>query len=1279
MGNFFVHIYNFFERRRALLWSLLAVSVGVLAFFALKVRYNEQITNIFPDNEEGRRQAAIFDRLKIMDKVIVMFSSSDPEESIACADEFEARLMASRGADYILSITSDTGEGQMDGTIDFIYDNLPVYLTDRDYLRLDSLLTDENIAGSIEGTRLRLASPMGMALRDVVLRDPLGIATDKFAALQNFSSITNYEIYSGHIFSPDLSTMLMVIEPLYGISDTKANDVLISAIERCARETAEAGFDKVQTEYFGGPSVAVHNARRIKADTALSLGIALAITILFIFAAFRNRWAVLLITTPVIFGALFALGMIWLTGHHTISAIAVGAGAAVLGIALSYSIHVISHANHTSDPRQIIRDLAWPLTIGSFTTIGAFVGLLFTSSQLLRDFGLFAALTLVGTTLFCLIFLPHMLRSGRPQGTPNGVQRFVERISGYAYDRNRILVWAVVAITVVCLFFYGRVRFDSDMMNLNYMPQQLKQAEEKLKGFSPAGENSVLMVSTGVDFESAYGSYLATNKLLSELHGEGKVAGYVSAADFLLPPSVQAERMEIWNDYWDNGRLERVIESVEKSAAINGFRTDAFGKFAATLRKNHTPVDFTGENAPALFRDRINVTEEGSVMLISHVKIPSESKEEVYARFSSLPEVVIVDRSYYASKMVRSVNDDFYLVLFISSILIFVALLISYGRIELTLMAFMPMFISWIIILGLMAMMGIEFNIVSIILSTFIFGIGDDFSIFIMDGLLAEYRDGKKMLTAHKTAILFSAFTVIVGLGVLVLAKHPAMHSLALVSVLGILTVIAVSYILQPVVFSLFVTSQTQRGGFPYTLAGLANTIYCFSYFLLLCLLLQTVIVAILPFIPGAGRRKLWIHRAVRFANWLFLRTMITTKRIAVNEYGETFEKPAVIIANHQSFIDILVMLSLHPKVVMVTNSWVWRSPFFGRIVRYADFYHTADGYDKMVDSLREKVADGYSVIVFPEGTRSEDQKIKRFHKGAFYLAQELGLDIVPIVLYGTGLASSKRQPFYIKKSLLVSKILPRIAGADASFGTGYKERAKQIGDYFRREYDRVYEEYNRARNPYFFDALIKNYTYKGPVLEWYMRVKVRMERNYDLFDRIVPREGEVVDIGCGYGPLSLMLAMLSDKRRVLGIDYDCDKIAVAEHCFSRDERVRFVAADALTYDLPVADAFILSDVLHYLDFEGQDALLTRCFERVNNGGVVIVRDGDSSEKKRHRATKRSEEWSTRIVGFNKTVGELHFTDSERIRAAADRAGFGVEIVDNGGDTSNKIYIMKRV
>ena len=109
-----------------------------------------------------------------------------------------------------------------------------------------------------------------------------------------------------------------------------------------------------------------------------------------------------------------------------------------------------------------------------------------------------------------------------------------------------------------------------------------------------------------------------------------------------------------------------------------------------------------------------------------------------------------------------------------SGLLVFFALLAAYRRLELTLMTFAPMFIAFTVILGLMAVLKIDFNIVNIILSTFIFGIGDDFSIFIMDGLQREYSNGRPILTNHKTAIIYSVLTTVIGISALRIANHPA-------------------------------------------------------------------------------------------------------------------------------------------------------------------------------------------------------------------------------------------------------------------------------------------------------------------------------------------------------------------------------------------------------------------------------------------------------------------------------------------------------------------------
>lgn len=1278
MNKFFIALYDFFESRRALLYALLGALVVAMGAAALQLRFSENITGFFPDGE--RKAAAAFSNLKIKDKIAVMINAGEnaadkADEMMACADSLAARLNADTLFRRYAEVEATFGSELADGMRSFLQGNLPLLLSEADYARMDTLVTPRGIAQAMEGNYRRLLSPVGGFIDEYIYDDPLGLSFGALGKLQELNIGGNYTLCDDYLFSKGMTTLLVFISPNYQSGDTGVGDRLIERIESALEElNAEYAAAGITADYYGGPAVAAYNARQIKRDMMLTLNIAILIIVTFITLSFRNKFAVLLALIPVALGALFALALMSLT-CHTISSIAVGAGTVVMGIALSYSIHILCHANHCHDPRQIIRDLAYPLTIGSITTIGAFAGLLFTDSQLLRDFGLFASLTLVGTTLFSLVLLPHLIRKEK-RGGGSAVLERVERLTGMRPDRNRPLVAAILLLTFICLFFFNRIGFDSDMMHLNYDPPRLATAQQRLSRLTDEdGERSkVLFITTADTPGEAVASYLRMGRRLDSLKQAGKIDSHAGIASFVVDSAEQQRRLERWRRFWTPQRREAVRAGIREAEKRYGFADGAFDGALKLAEKEYAPLDYASAAAREVFREWIDGQEKSPIFL-SHVTLADSCKHEVYAAFSATDDIVAADRAFYAGKMARSVNRNFYLILSISSILVTAALFLCYGRIELTLMSLLPMAVGWVIILGLMAMLGIEFNIVTIILSTFIFGIGDDFSIFIMDGLLSEYKTGRRMLDTHKTAIFFSAFTVVVGLGALIFARHPALHSLALISLFGIVAVVLVSYTVQPVLFRMLVSSQTEKGGAPYTLGSLINTLYAFGLFVTGCQLLQALIFTLWP-LPMARRRKQrivqWsIHHMTRG----FLRAMVTTKTIRLNDTGETFAEPAVVIANHQSFIDILVLLSICPKAVMVTNGWVWRSPVFGRIVRYLGFYHAADGYERLAPALAQKVAEGYSVIVFPEGTRSADGRIKRFHKGAFYLAAELGLDILPICLYGNGMISSKRQPIYIKHGLVVSRILPRTACGDPA---DYSAQAKSACRQMRREYRKLYETYNRPCNPYFRDMLIKSYTYKGPVLEWYMRVKIRLEKCYTLFDRIVPREGTVVDLGCGYGPLSYMLAMLSDRRRIVGVDYDAEKIETARHSFLRRPETEFVHADLRTAELPEADAFLLLDVLHYMQPEEQRGLIERCAARLKAGGRIIIRDGDAGKAERHKTTAMTEVWSTKIVGFNKTDGELHFTSTPELQQTARRLGLEIHAAHTDAHTSNTVYILTR-
>jgi len=1187
MTELFIRLYGHFRKHRLQLYLLLGVSVVAMALCCLRLKFNENITDIFPDTEDSRNMVEVFDNLRVSDKFVIMFSPSGgspdvtdgtdaavpdddgrtenadcgfPEEAVEAAEEFCA-VMASKGGGLIKGIVCGADGDDMASASSFVYDLLPLFLTEKDYASIDSLLQPSALRERMETNRADLLSPAGIFLKDYIMRDPLGIAAPSLKKLQDLNPASGYQLIDGHIFSPDGRTLLCFLTPEFGTGETGLNDRFVTLVEE-ELEAVSLKYPDVRAEYFAGPAVGVYNARQIKKDTFLTSGFALVMIILFIFLAFRRRATIPLIVLPVLYGMLFALCCVSLF-KGGISAIAVGTGAVVLGIALSYSIHMIAHQMHVKSVEQLIRELVFPLTVGSFTTIGAFVGLLFTSSSLLKDFGLFASLTLVGTTLFSLVFLPHFLSPSADMGETRLMCR-IERINGYSYEKNKWIVLAIAAVSLVCFFTSGRVRFDADMMNINYMPEHLKVAEERLESMSDGEYEDIMFVSVGKDLDEACAEYSVAAAVLDSLEAEGKIKGYADAGYFVVPLAEQVRRLGLWNGFWSGGRREEAMREIHAAAEEAGFKKGAFDRFGDMLSRKYETSDYKDIFLLENWIDR----SDSLTMLISSVRLEPESKSEVYGRFDPSGTVVF-DRSFFAGLTVSSISDDFNLILYISSLLVFFVLWLSYGRLELAVLCFLPMLLSWVVIVGMMGMAGIHFNIVNILVSTFIFGIGDDFSIFIMDGLIGRYASKKEVLSSHKTAIFFSTFTIVAGMGAMVAAGHPALHSIGVISILGMLAVVIIAFTLQPLLFDRFIFVPVSKGWHPGTFFSVIYSLLLWLEFISACIVAIAFVLILLP-VPMPMLKK---QRIVRHVAYIGCRFVVDTNPIAkVRRIGfdkEDFSKPAVVVANHSSFLDIVWIMALSPKLLIVAKDWVRKVPVFWPVAKFLGFYYSDDGYEAIVNTFAGRVKEGWSIAVFPEGTRETDGRIHRFHKGAFYMAQTLGLDIVPVVMYGNDMIFPKYRPLNMAPGISAVKILPRIHPGK----TDYQTVSKQVRFLVASEYATLKEMFSTPDNPYFRWAVQRSMLYKGAKAEWETRLEMRKYDSYREFDRRMPRKGRILHLGCDLGQLDLMMKLLSPDRDIVAVDADSEKISIAQNNYLCRSGLEYVCADPDTFDTEGFDA----------------------------------------------------------------------------------------------------------
>jgi 1-acyl-sn-glycerol-3-phosphate acyltransferase len=658
--------------------------------------------------------------------------------------------------------------------------------------------------------------------------------------------------------------------------------------------------------------------------------------------------------------------------------------------------------------------------------------------------------------------------------------------------------------------------------------------------------------------------------------------------------------------------------------------------------------------------------------LISKITVAPENMSETVGIINRSGHSAVFNKQLITERLVDSAGDDFNTITFYTSLLVFLAILLSYGRIELTLITFLPMFISWIWILGIMGLFGIKFNIVNIILSTFIFGLGDDFCIFTTDGCLKSRKNNETHTPAVRMSIIISGLTGLTGFGALLFAQHPAIYSLASISILGILSVLFISQTVQPFLFRILVTNPVSKGLPPISCLAIINSIFFFIYFVAGCLMLS-VISILIRIIPVNRNKKTalllyFIHILAKSVICL----SVTINKITINPHGETLKKPAIIISNHQSMIDILQILALSPKIVFAVKEWVWNSPIMGLFVRLAGFHYMSDGIDSL-ESYRKTLDGGYSIVIFPEGTRTDNSEIKRFHKGAFFLAEQLGADILPIMLQNNYETLHKGW-LIVYPNQITLKFYERISPGSKQFGCNYRERTKAVFAFYRKEYPKLGEE--AANTRYCIRKLKDAFRYKGPVPEWYLRIKVKMEDAYSAFDRLVPAEGKIVDAGCGYGFLSFILTFKSTGRTVTAIDYDGDKITCAANCNINTGRVNFKHADIAKYDFEPADCFIFSDVLHYIEPADIANIARQVVEKLNPGGCIIIRDADTGD---HRFNRIMEFLSIKIFKFNKIYNRLNFFSTKSICEIFDRYGFSHTVVTDRKRAINTCWILYKM
>lgn len=189
--------------------------------------------------------------------------------------------------------------------------------------------------------------------------------------------------------------------------------------------------------------------------------------------------------------------------------------------------------------------------------------------------------------------------------------------------------------------------------------------------------------------------------------------------------------------------------------------------------------------------------------------------------------------------------------------------------------------------------------------------------------------------------------------------------------------------------------------------------------------------------------------------------THLNIKVHHINRKKSTFSKPVLVVCNHQSIIDVPISVAFSPDMCIINNNWhnnIWAKIF---IEKYVRFFPIDMGKEALVEKLKPSVIKNCPILIFPEGVMKTNQKIGRFHKGGFYLANEIGIDIQPVVIVYSR-TTLKKNWFFFKHGHVFIKYLDVVKYGSSQYGNSYQELTLNVNLLMRKEYELMHREFSK-------------------------------------------------------------------------------------------------------------------------------------------------------------------------------------------------------------------------
>jgi len=721
------------------------------------------------------------------------------------------------------------------------------FLSERERFDLLERLSDSSISRQIKENKRLLLMPMQSGVRDLILKDPLGLRhlwLSRWFAQQSFAGL---ELEDGYLVDKSRSHLLVFIRPKESARNITYTKRLMAAASAAAESAisswrkshlAEAATPKIT--FAGGYAIAQEDETLTRRDLQSSMLISfLGVNFLF-FMVFRKWRFLFLMLLPLAMALIWTFGLLQLIYGHI--NILTGAFAAVLlGLGIDFAIHLLNLYVGASQSQDQVSALHLALTqsgrailMGGLTTAVAFFALGISSFRGFQELGIITGVGILACLTAMLVVLPALLAWQQSGVVPSGSARPIPNfglkylIAPLITHPRRVILVSLVLLAALAVAALD-ISFEEDLSTLRPQKAGRMAVEKKVESILGGASGYVLLVMEGEDEETLLNRAWRLDRALAGLQDADRLSHYRSILAYWPAPESQQLALDFYQRYANQLDPDRIEATFKKALQENGFRFlpeyDSYLNWLRTLVNPKGRVDresFKKANLEQLL-DPFLVGQGPKRKLFTFV-FPREGlwdKNDLVNLSKDLRKTAMesglngsewrlagwpILTDHLKGLVWRDLGDS----LVFAGVAIAVALLLALRHPFSAALAAIPLIGGMVAMLGLMALLSIKFNYANFIVLPLIVGIGIDDGIHIVHRWRQDSKENLPMVLSRiGRAIVLTSLTTTIGFGSLISSHYPGLRSIGWVTALGILTCLLAALILLPAILSWIEAKRT--------------------------------------------------------------------------------------------------------------------------------------------------------------------------------------------------------------------------------------------------------------------------------------------------------------------------------------------------------------------------------------------------------------------------------------------------------------------------------------